>query len=273
LAVCGGSVKLIEMLFEYGAQLSDDAVARTQKSPLAQAVRTKNTDCLIVLLNRGFKPLPGGETLSPLMNAIVLKLFDAVGPLLDRGADPNYMNPSKSCALYLAIKSGQLDLVQRLLDRGARANFRGPSGATAIHATCQAGSLDILKCLMKTGVVDAKAVDDRGRLATFSVLTAAPAVMLPILHYLIVDLELDINAKDRDGNTLLLEVVTDKGRMTPELAQFMLERKADMSVKAKNGKTMFELVMEVCSPEVRAVFNRHLNPRPTDPGHGKSLKK
>jgi ankyrin repeat protein len=258
LAVCGGNSKVLELLFACGGTLPDDIITKAVKSPFARAVKLKQIDCLVVLLKRGLKPLSGGESQSPLMNAIVLRLYDAIEPLLLHGADPNFVSATHACALFLAIKSAPLHIVELLISKNANIHFVGPGGATALHAACQSGNLAIVKLVLNNGV-DPTAMDDRQRIATFSALMAPPGTTIPILMYLFDELHLDINAKDKDDTTFLLEAVTDKERMTPEMADFLLKRGANMSLKGRSGRTAFEVVMEGGAPELKTVFNHYAN--------------
>jgi ankyrin repeat protein len=198
------------------------------------------------------------------MQAIAIGMFEAVEPLLDRGADPNFMNAQRRCPLWLAIKSDRPDIVQLLINKGAKVDFRGPSGTNAVHIACQTGDLELVRMVVAAGA-DPTAKDDRNRLPTFNVLMAGPAKMIPILAYLIDERKLDVNAKDDQGNTLLLELTSDSERMTPQIAQFLLSRNADMNVVAPNKKRTYELVMQCCRSEVKAVFTQWANKKRARP--------
>jgi ankyrin repeat protein len=262
LGALAGEMKILEILFDYGAVLDSDRAKNSAQSPLTQAVRGKHIDCLEVLLKRGLKPMNArGEQLSPLMHAITLGLIDGVEQLLERGADPNYTNQAKSCPLWLALRTNRPDIVRLLLDKGAKIDFRGPGGANAVHAVCQTGNLELLKLVIENGA-DPLAKDDRERPATFATLMAEPAAMIPMLTYLVDEHQLDLNAKDDQDNTLLLELLSDSKRMTPQLAQFLLSRNANVNVVAKNKKKAFEIAMQCCNPPVKAVFTQWANKRP-----------
>jgi ankyrin repeat protein len=262
LGAWAGEVRILEMLFDSGAVLDSDKAKNTAQSPLSQAVKGRHIDCLEVLLSRGVKPTAAkGEQLSPLMCAITFGLSEGVEQLLARGADPNYTNPAKSCPLWLALRMNRPDIVQLLLDKGAKVDFRGPGGANAVHVVCQTGNLELLKKVIEHGA-DPRAKDDRQRTATFTTLMADPKSIIPMLAYLVDEVKLDLNAKDERGSTLLLEVLSDSQRMTPEIAQFLLSRKVDVNATAGNGKKAFEIAMQCCSPAVKAVFTQWANKRP-----------
>jgi ankyrin repeat protein len=129
LASAAGEVKILEMLFDYGAKLDSDQSKQTSASPLSEAVRSRHIDCLEVLLKRGMKPTNAkNDPLSPLMYAITLGLVEGVEQLLERGADPNYVNQTKNCPMLLAARMNRPDIVQLLLDEGAKLDCTGPGG-------------------------------------------------------------------------------------------------------------------------------------------------
>ena len=255
LAVLSGNARLVTLLFDSGVRFTDEMRA-SAKNPLDQALKRKNIDIVEILLSRGvsMRAVSANGRLSPLMYAIAIGLSEAVEPLLNRGVDPNYKNDQNSCALFLAFRENMPDVVQMLVDKGANVRFRSCGGFNAVHAACQAGSLELVKKAVELGALPMEK-DDRGRLPTFATLMIdKDRKMIPILEYLIDELRLDINAKDDNDMTLLGEVLTDKKRMTPQLAQFLLSRGANVQEVTPNGKTIWELAMDVCEPAVKNVF-------------------
>ena len=257
LAVLSGNAKLVTLLFDSGAKFTDE-MRVSSKNPLEQALKRKNIDIVEIMLSRGvsMKAVSANGRLSPLMYAIAIGLSEAVEPLLNRGVDPNYKNDQNSCALFLAFRENMPDVVQMLVDKGANVRFKSCGGYNAVHAACQAGSLELVKKAVDLGALPMEK-DDRGRLPTFATLMISKDhkdKMIPILEYLIDELHLDINAKDDNDVTLLGEVLSEKKRMTPQLAQFLLSRGANVQEVTPNGKTIWELAMDVCEPAVKNVF-------------------
>jgi uncharacterized protein len=60
---------------------------------------------------------------------------DAVGALLDGGADINQSSADKFSPLLMAVVNGHLDLALELLGRGAKPNLAAVTGLTALYAT------------------------------------------------------------------------------------------------------------------------------------------
>lgn len=252
LAAFSGNAKLMNALFDYDAKF--DPKSPTTRNPLNQSLISKHIDCLEIILRRGFKPINNKDgALSPLMQAISAGLTDAVEPLLNQGFDINYTNQQGNCALYLAIKSNNEELVKLLLDRGADAKFRGLSGNNAVHAACVTGNLNLLKMVIDAGA-DPHALNEKEQNAAFSALQAPPDKMLDILKYLYDEQEFDINF-EVDGDSILIDLLPDSKRFTPEVAQFFLSRGADIQKISKTGKSIFEMAKSFTnSPEIINMF-------------------
>lgn len=238
-------------LFDYGAEI--ETKNQNVKDPLKQALISKNIDCLEILLSRGFKPSNKEGDLSPLMQAIQTGLIDAIEPLLNHGVDINYINQKGNCALNLAIRTNDEALVKLLLDRGADAKFKGLSGSNAVHSACAKGNLNILKMVIEAGA-DPYANNERGQNAAFTALLCSPDKMLEIFKYLYDTLHFDINF-ECDGDTILTELLPDSKHFTPEVAEFVLSRGADVQRMTKTGKSIIELAFSFAvSPEIKELF-------------------
>lgn len=238
-------------LFDYGAKI--DSEHQNAKDPLKQALVSKNIDCLEILLSRGFKPSNKDGELSPLMQAIQAGLNDAIVPLLNHGVDINYVNQKGNCALNLAIRTNDESLVKLLLDRGADAKFKGLSGSNAVHSACAKGNLNILKMVIEAGA-DPYVNNDRGQNAAFDALLCPPEKMLEIFKYLYDTLDFDVNFECK-GDTILTELLPDSNHFTPEVAEFLLSRGADIQKMTRTGKTIMDLAFSFgVSPEIKNLF-------------------
>lgn len=124
-----------------------------------------------------------------------------------------------------------------------------------MYAACVGGNLDMVKLVIERGA-DPLARDDGGRTALFATLTARTN-MIPILRYLIEEQKLDINAKNNEGQTLLLEVISDREKMTPEFTEFLLSHGANMYVVSNNKRNVYDLAMQICAPGVKEIFQKY----------------
>lgn len=173
-----------------------------------------------------------------------------VRALLQQGASPNSSNSDGNTltALMVAAQQGYADIVKLLLDEGARVNDKaemviaaGADGATGITALSQAAhseNLSIVKMLVEHGA-DIHALSGHGdTILEF-------ATTNEIAQYFL-DRGLDINARDKDGYTLL--ILSAEGFHRPSIA-FLLEHGADPNAKTTDGTTALKLARGIRHPD------------------------
>jgi ankyrin repeat protein len=211
----------------------------------------------------------------PLSHAAKSGHLDMVDLLLARGAPINARNLNGATALYYAAEGGQALVVQRLIERGADVNLTGRSGISPVAAAAYASRDSIVAMLLAHGA-DGRAPDDTGKPP---VVYAAAVARLNIVKQLLVN-NTDINARYGNDLTLLMwasgpdenipepqaiEVVSylldagariddrdDRGRTAlmiaaegghAEIANLLLARGADLSLKDKAGKRAADLTV------------------------------
>ena len=209
----------------------------------------------------------------PLSHAARSGHLEMVDLLLQRGAPIDARDLAGATALYVAAERGQTAVVQRLIDKGADVNLRGRSGTSPLAAAAFADRNQVVRILLAHGA-DARAADDTGKPP---IVYAAASGSLDILRQLLTQ-NIDVNARYANDLTLLmwasgpdqsvaeaqaLDVVTylvdagahiddrdDRGRtalMTAaegnhaEVAQALLKRGADPSLRDKSGKRAADL--------------------------------
>jgi ankyrin repeat protein len=209
----------------------------------------------------------------PLSRAARSGHLEMVDLLLQRGAPVNARDLAGATALYVAAERGQNAVVQRLIDKGADADLRGRSGTSPLAAAAFAGRNQVVKMLLAHGA-DGRVADDTGKPP---IVYAAASGSLDIVRQLLA-LNIDVNVRYANDLTLLmwasgpdesvaepqaLEVVAylvdagahiddrdDRGRtalMTSaegnhaEIAQLLLKRGADPSLRDKAGKRAADL--------------------------------
>ncbi|MGA8900813.1 ankyrin repeat domain-containing protein [Bradyrhizobium sp.] len=209
----------------------------------------------------------------PLSRAARSGHLEMVDLLLQRGAPIDARDLAGATALYVAAERGQNAVVQRLIDKGADTNLRGRSGTSPVAVAAFAGRNQVVRMLLAHGA-DGRAADDTGKPP---IVYAAASGSLDIVRQLLA-LNVDVNARYANDLTLLmwasgpdqsvaeaqaLEVVSylvdagahiddrdDRGRtalMTSaegnhaEIAQLLLKRGADPSLRDKAGKRAADL--------------------------------
>lgn len=144
------------MLLALTFAVASPAGAQPTLDDLNRAVQTKNTAEVRALLDRGFDPNsvdPRGNTL--LMQAAWEGDAEMAKLLLDKRARPNLRNPGGESAIMIASLRGHLPVVELLYSRGAEIN---PPGWTPLHYCAWEGKADVCRFLLaKQANVDARA--------------------------------------------------------------------------------------------------------------------
>jgi ankyrin repeat protein len=211
----------------------------------------------------------------PLTHAARFGHLAMVDLLLARGAPIDARNLAGATALYFATESGYLPITRRLIERGADVKLTGRSGISPVAAAAYAGNDAIVEALLAAGA-DARAPDDTGKPP---IIYAAAGARRDIVKRLLAQ-NIDLNARYPNDLTLLMwasgpdekateaqaiEVVAylldagahiddrdDRGRTAlmiaaeggrAEIANLLLARGADASLKDKSGKRAADLTV------------------------------
>jgi len=211
----------------------------------------------------------------PLSHAARFGHLAMVDLLLARGAPLNARNLAGATALFFAVEGNHTPVAQRLIERGADVNLAGRSGVTPVAAAAYRGNNTIVEDLLVHGADD-RAPDQTGKPP---IVYAAAGAQFDIVKRLLVR-NLDINSRypndltllmwasgpdekvpeteaikvvsylldagahidDRDarGRTALM-IAAEGGRA--EIANLLLARGADPSLKDKAGKSAADLTV------------------------------
>jgi len=99
------------------------------------------------LVARGV-PVTRRQGWQPLSYAVVGKQGAVFNYLMDKGADPNGLNPTHVSALMFAAQEGQEEMVDRLLAAGADPTWT-KGGESAVDLALKANNTDIAEKIMK----------------------------------------------------------------------------------------------------------------------------
>jgi ankyrin repeat protein len=211
----------------------------------------------------------------PLSHAARFGHLAMVDLLLERGAPLNARNLAGTTALFFAVEGNHTSVAQRLIERGADVNLAGRSGLTPISAAAYRGNIAIVEDLL-THAADDRAPDQTGKPP---IVYAAAGAQFEVVKRLLVR-NIDINSRyandltllmwasgpdekvsesqaikvvshlldagahidDRDarGRTALM-IAAEGGRA--EIANLLLARGADPSLKDKAGKSAADLTV------------------------------
>jgi ankyrin repeat protein len=211
----------------------------------------------------------------PLSHAARFGHLEMVDLLLARGAPIDARNLAGATALYFAAEGGRTSVALRLIERGADVKLTGRSGISPVAAAAYAGNDEIVEALLANGA-DERMPDETGKPP---IVYAAAGARLDIVKRLLAR-SIDVNARYPNGLTLLMwasgpdeavpeaeaiKVVTylldagahiddrdDRGRTAlmiaaegghAEIANLLLERGADPSLRDKAGKRAADLAV------------------------------
>jgi ankyrin repeat protein len=211
----------------------------------------------------------------PLSHAARFGHLSMVDLLLSRDAPLNARNLAGATALFFAVEGNHTPVAQRLIERGADVNLAGRSGVTPIAAAAYRDNNTIVEDLINHGADD-RAPDQTGKPpivyaaagARFDIVKrlvarnldvnsrypndltllmwasgpdekAPETEAIKVVSYLL-DAGAHIDDRDARGRTALM-IAAEGGRA--EIANLLLARGADPSLKDKTGKSAADLTV------------------------------
>uniref|UniRef100_A0A8C7MXB4 Ankyrin repeat domain 52 n=1 Tax=Oncorhynchus kisutch TaxID=8019 RepID=A0A8C7MXB4_ONCKI len=152
LAAQRGHAQCVEVLLSHGA--SCHLKERRRKwTPLHVAASNGQTDCLLMLVNRGEKAdvidIVDIQGQTALMLAALGSHTDCVHILLEKGAGADTADKRGRTALHRAAAMGCEDCVSALLEHGASALCRESRGRTPLHLASSCGHMELLRSLLQ----------------------------------------------------------------------------------------------------------------------------
>jgi ankyrin repeat protein len=182
-----------------------------------------------------------------LMEAVSANSADVVKLLIAAKADPNYSVPDDGeTALMVAAENGNDVLAQLLKDSGAKV---GPLEAAAL------GDSDSIAFYLKKADVNAPM-----NKKNWTLLMEASQAGRPQVVKQLIDAKADINARDSEGDTALMEAADCSGGDESRYADTMtslIDAHADVNAVTKDGRTALMRAVRVDKPFVKAVQILH----------------
>jgi ankyrin repeat protein len=236
----GNCINLATQLLDQGASI--DARDRIGAKPLSHAARSGHLEMLDLLLARG-APIDARD-----LNGATALYYAAErghGPivqrLIERGADVKLSGKSGVSPIAAAAYAGRDSIVAMLLAHGADGHAPDDTGKPPVIYAAASGRLDIVKQLLGDGDLNARYANE----LTLLMWACGPDEKVPeaqaieVVSYLL-DAGAHIDDRDDRGRTALM-IAAEGGHA--EIADLLLKRGADSSLKDKAGKRAADLTV------------------------------
>eukprot|EP00040_Diaphanoeca_grandis_P021799 m.116384 g.116384 ORF g.116384 m.116384 type:complete len:1883 (+) comp28500_c0_seq1:122-5770(+) len=193
------------------------------KAALHHAAEANSTECVELLLNYGAAiDQPGPESKTALHVAAECGNVDVVKLLLERGCKVDKPDKRKRTALLLAIRSGRAIETSILLRHGANPDAADSSDNTCALYACAYGWNECID-LLRSASADFSATNAM-KLSPLS--AAMKKAHRGTMKKLLEECNLDVNKRDADGRTVLLDAVDSlNGADTLSEVHFLVNEK------------------------------------------------
>ncbi|KAJ6788062.1 hypothetical protein PWT90_08737 [Aphanocladium album] len=231
-ACAAGHADATELLLRHSADIN--APGPSGATPLMEAARGRHTELALRLLSHGADASSqagdgDGDPGSALHIAAEASLFALIGPLLERGADPNGAGTYGRTALVAAVYEGCPKTVKALLCGGAEPSLVADGDLHPLVIACCRGDIDVTRVLLEhVAAVNPKTDDKQTSLLWASMYGHVEIVRLLLDH------GADIEWKDVDEWTALRYAVAHGQAAVLTL---LLDRKVRTDVKDSMGRT------------------------------------
>ncbi|XP_076027422.1 transient receptor potential cation channel subfamily A member 1b [Genypterus blacodes] len=151
----------------------------------------------------------------------------------------NYLDKSKSSALHLAVRGGNIDTIRLCISAGAKINQQQVDKSTALHFACTQGAIEAVK-LMLSAYGQVEEIINLTDGACQTPLHRATIFDHTELAEYLISLGANINSIDCKGNTPLLLATTCGAWRTVAL---LLSKGANVNIKDKHGCNFVHLTL------------------------------
>ncbi|MBA2654946.1 MAG: ankyrin repeat domain-containing protein [Gammaproteobacteria bacterium] len=188
-AAQNGHLDCVKFLHEKGVDINTSA--KNAITPLCLAVENGHLECVKFLHEKGAPINIHSNGATPLIRALQKEKWEMGKLLIGMGADVNLNSgndETPSTPLYVAARSGRLDIVKLLINKGA--NFQNAAVIHgALNSGLRSGQLDVVKFLIEKGAN----INITVKVNNYTLLHSAVNDSLEMVKYL-VENGADINA-------------------------------------------------------------------------------
>lgn len=241
--------EIVEFLERY----NKERIAKQNEYALLEAMRNQDIRNIKFYLEKKVNPnslLPNGESI--LNYAVHTQNFSIVKLLLEYGANPNTQNELGISATMATVRYNNEQILNLLIHYGTNLNQRDKKGRNALFYAIENNNTSILKTLLQSGI-NKNATDIYGANAflyacslgnipacriliqnncstsssdlygTTALHIAAQKGMLSLVKLILSNCDIDVNAKDSNGNTALYYAQKNKNHEIIEILEQEIE--------------------------------------------------
>ena len=242
LAIYANSPEILKKLFKFGANLQSPK--NISAKPFDQALRSKNFDCLLILLQGRCRTDVTVAELNPLMLAVVNGMTEAIEPLIQRGISPYEVNSKGDTALTCACTMENVEIVKLLCKNmnAIEVKTNGNKPSVAYYAV-RSGNLEILKTVLDKGCTLDK-FDAKGKTALHALTVVNDQDTANEMLKLLIQYGININNRYNSDSYRFLEdlVINYTVKDYSTLVETLLQNNADPKLKMPDGKTLLTFV-------------------------------
>jgi len=190
-------------------------------------------------------PVRAQQLYDDLIVAVVNDRADTVKSLIDRGVDPNSVDPNGDPILYIAARAGNAATVDVLLATKVKVDARTRYGDTPLMGAALAGQLDIVKKLRAKGAE----LDYKGWTPLIYAATGGHDAIVAFL----LDQGANVNAESANGTTALMMAAREGKGSTVDL---LVKRGADVNHRNENNVSALDWAKRGNEAAMAAVLRR-----------------
>ncbi len=196
-----GHADVVKLLLRRGASL--EVLDKIKMTPLAVAAQQGHFECVKALVEGGANIEARDKVRrTPLIHAVKNGSVTVASYLVHMGADPNISDSSINSAVHYAAAFGWKECLKYLISVGADANANNLWKTSPLALAMMKGHLACADILLDQKGVDVNVRNDDGDTLVIQVLRNAsrnPSTLAQI-RFLVQDKKADINLADRAGN-------------------------------------------------------------------------
>jgi uncharacterized protein len=212
---------------------------------LLRSVKQGDVATTARLLSSGVSPnIRDASNVTPLMIAALRGDEEMTGILLNAGAEPNATSDTGDTALVKAISFEEIEVVKLLLKGGANPEVKHPlRGESALHVAARMANVEVINALLSKNI-DVNLKDNDGVTPLMEAVGSRPGENLETIRVLL-NKGADVNAVNNHGHTALMDAVG-----SIEAMKILLVHGADINARDNDGWTALEIALLGGCPDI-----------------------